>query len=279
MLYWIYDIPTFAFAALTMVVFVVASWICTFTLRRFVHARIHAKRNANDLVGATFSSFAVLYGLLLGLLAVGAYANFATVDENVSREAASLTVLYHMVSSYPSPVREELQGEISRYTLDTIDRVWPLQQKGIVPPESQDRLSGLYDALLAFKPHDQGEAVTHAETLRTLNEYAELRRGRLVNVRHGLPTILWYVVIVGGGDRRGFRLALRHGAAGPSDPRRPVRGLPRHDHLPHRRHGSPLPRRRQHLPRRPPDRLSPRSCSPAPPRDRDHEHRPGGPPR
>jgi hypothetical protein len=197
MLYWIYDIPTFAFAALTMVVFVVASWICTISLRRFVHARIHAKRNANDLVGATFSSFAVLYGLLLGLLAVGAYANFASVDENVSREAASLTVLYHMVSSYPSPVREKLQGEIGHYTLDTIDRVWPLQQKGIVPPESQDRLSALYDALLAFKPHDQGEAVTHAETLRTLNEYAELRRARLVNVRHGLPAVLWYVVIVG----------------------------------------------------------------------------------
>jgi hypothetical protein len=139
----------------------------------------------------------VLYGLLLGLLAVGAYANFADVEQNVSREAASLTVLYHMVSSYPSPIREELRGEIGRYTLDTIDRVWPLQEKGVVPPENQDRLSALYAALLSFKPHDQGEAITHAETLRTLNQYAELRRARLVNVKHGLPSILWYVVAIG----------------------------------------------------------------------------------
>jgi hypothetical protein len=196
MLYWIYDIPTFAFGALTMVVFVGGAWLTILALRSFVHARIHAKRSANDLVGATFSSFAVLYGLLLGLLAVGAYENFANVDENVSREAASLTVLYHMVSSYPSPIREELRGEIGAYTVDTIDRVWPLQEKGVLP-SGQDRLAALYAALLSFKPHDPGEAVTHAETLRTLNQYAELRRARLVNVRHGLPTILWYVVAIG----------------------------------------------------------------------------------
>ena len=133
MLYWIYDLPTFAFAALVLVIFVTGVWLTTVALRSFVHARIHAKRSANDLVGATFSSFAVLYGLLLGLLAVGAYENFAHVDEGVSREAASLTVLYHMVSSYPAPIREELRGDIADYTRDTIDTVWPLQRRGVVP--------------------------------------------------------------------------------------------------------------------------------------------------
>jgi hypothetical protein len=197
MFFWIYDIPTFVFGAITMITFVAAAWLTTIALRSFVHARIHAKRSANDLVGATFSSFAVLYGLLLGLLAVGAYENFAHVDEDVSREAASLTVLYHMVSTYPSPDREVLREKIAGYTLDTIDHVWPLQEKGVVPAESQQRFSGIYTSLLSFKPHDPGEAMTQAEALRTLNQYAELRRSRLVNVRHGLPTILWYVVGIG----------------------------------------------------------------------------------
>jgi len=197
MLYWIYDIPTFVLGALVLIIFVAGAWLTTLALRSFVRTRLHAKRSANDLIAATFSSFAVLYGLLLGLLAVGAYENFAHVDDGVSREAASLTVLYHLVSSYPAPIRDELRGDIAAYTLDTIDKVWPLQEKGLVPPENQRRLSTLYADLLSFKPHDPGETVTHAETLRTLNQYAELRRARLVNVRHGLPTILWYVVAIG----------------------------------------------------------------------------------
>ncbi len=163
---WIYDIPTFVFGVLTLVVFVGSASLTTSALRPFVRGHIHKWRSANDAVGFVFSSFAVLYGLLLGLLAVGAYANFSQVDENVSREAASLTVLYDMASNYPSPTRETLQHHIAAYTLDTIENAWPMQEKGVVPPEKLRRaMTALYATLLSFKPRDQGEAVTHAETL------------------------------------------------------------------------------------------------------------------
>lgn len=197
MLDWIYDIPTPAFGVLVLVVFVGAASLTTAALRPFVRAHIHRQRSANDAVGFIFSGFAVLYGLLLGLLAVGAYANFSQVDENVSREAASLTVLYHMASNYPSPTRETVQGDIAAYTLDTIEHAWPMQEKGIVPPDKTRGMTALYVSLLSFKPRDQGEAVTHAETLRALNRYIELRRGRMIDVRRGLPMILWEVVAIG----------------------------------------------------------------------------------
>jgi len=197
MIYWIYDIPTWAFGTLMCAVFGGGAWLAILALRPFVHSRLCAEHRANDLIGFTFSSFAVFYGLLLGLLAVAAYQNYSNVDDGVSREAASLTALYHMATSYPSPTRDELQKEISAYTLDTIERGWPLQRRGIRPYGGPQRMSLIYETLLAFEPHTAGEQIVHAETLRELNQYDELRRIRLTNVTAGIPAVLWYVVAIG----------------------------------------------------------------------------------
>ncbi len=197
MLYRVYDIPTWAFGAIMAVLFWASTWLAIIALRPFVHSRLRSEHRSNDLVGFTFSSFAVFYGLLLGLLAVAAYQNYSNVDDGVTREAAGLAALYHMVSSYPSPTREDLQEKISQYTQDTIERGWPLQRQGIVPSGGPQRMSALYSTLLSFKPHDVGEQVVQAETLRELNQYDELRRIRLANISTGVPAVLWYVVAIG----------------------------------------------------------------------------------
>jgi hypothetical protein len=197
MLNWIFIFPSWASAATLCAAFVAVTWAATLALRGYVRAQFHGDRTANDVVGFTFTGFAVFYGLLLGLVAVGAYQTYSTADEQVSREAASLGVLYHEVSAYPSPTREAMQADLRNYTLDTINKAWPLQQKGVIPTGGRQRMADLYTTLLAFSPSDTREAVIHAETLRSLNEYVELRRVRLSYIDAGLPDALWWVVIVG----------------------------------------------------------------------------------
>ena len=197
MLYWVYDIPNWAFGTIMAVLFWGATWLAIFALRPFVHSRLRSEPRANDFVGFTFSSFAVFYGLLLGLLAVAAYQNYSDVDDGVTREAASLIALYHMVSAYPSPTREELQHEISAYTLDTINRGWALQRQGILPSGGPQHMSRIYNTLLAFKPRTISQQIIHAETLREMNHYDALRRIRLADVQTGIPAVLWYVVAIG----------------------------------------------------------------------------------
>ena len=76
----------------------------------------------------------MIYGLLLGLLAVATYQNLSDVEKTVGNEAAALGALYRDVSAYPEPARSEVQAMIRDYTRYVIDEAWPLQQKGIVPP-------------------------------------------------------------------------------------------------------------------------------------------------
>jgi hypothetical protein len=88
------------------------------------------------MVGFALSSFSVLYGLLVGLLAVAAYQNFSSVADIVDKEASSLGALYRDLEGYPEPTKGRLQDELRDYTRNVIDKSWPLQRLGIVPTES-----------------------------------------------------------------------------------------------------------------------------------------------
>ncbi len=197
MFYWIYDLPTWALGSLISLGFVAITWSGTFAFRRLVHKRLRSERRANDLIGFMLSSFSVIYGVLLGLIAVAAYQSYANTDETVSREAASLASMYHMVSNYPQPARAALQRAVGLYTLQTIRIDWPQQQRGAVPAGGSRQITRLYSALLAFRPSDSAQIILHTATLDELNRYVELRRARLANVQAGIPAVLWFVVMVG----------------------------------------------------------------------------------
>ena len=73
MMYWIYDYPSWAIGLLFAVVFVAITWGGIFLTRATVHSWIHRQPRANEMVGTALSSFFVLFGLLLGLVAVATY--------------------------------------------------------------------------------------------------------------------------------------------------------------------------------------------------------------
>ena len=197
MFYWIYDYPTIYIGALFAAVFVGMTWLLIIVFRVAFHRWIHTEKRANDMVGFAFSSFSVLYGLLVGLLAVAAYQNFAGVSDIVTKEASSLAALYRDVEAYPQPIRGKLENDLRNYTRFVIDRAWPDQQKGIVPTEGTHRMTQIVDDLMSSEPAKKSEEIAQAEAYRQFNNYTELRRSRLANVNTGIPGVFWWVVALG----------------------------------------------------------------------------------
>lgn len=197
MLYWIYDYPAWAIGLLFATVFVAVAWIGTFVARKTVHAWVHREPRANEMIGFALSSFFVLYGLLLGLLAVAAYQNFSAVNDIVDKEASSLAALDRDFSSYPEPIRGRLLDQLREYTRYTIEDGWPQQRAGIVPKGGSERITSLSKVLFAFEPVTKGDEIKHAEALRQFNHLIEMRRSRLANVTTGLPPVLWWVLALG----------------------------------------------------------------------------------
>jgi hypothetical protein len=197
MMYWIYDCPSWAIGLLFVAVFVGVTWIGIFVTRGTVHSWVHREMRANDMVGLALSSFFVLFGLLLGLVAVATYQNYSSVSDTVDKEAYSLLPLYRDFGAYPEPIRDRLRDRLREYVRYTIEEGWPLMRRGIVPRGGTDRMTELSKLLLAFEPSNRREEIVHTEALGRFNRIVELRQARLANVTLGLPAVLWWVVAFG----------------------------------------------------------------------------------
>ena len=166
MLYWLYDIPTLLAVALFAVVFVGVCWMGIIWISPRLVPLVHHQPGLNEILGDYLQYFGVIYGLLLGLLAVATYQNYAEVENTVENEASSLAALYRDVSSYPEPKRSELEAILRDYTRYVIDEAWPLQRKGIVPAGAVKKVADFQASLVGFEPQTKSQEALHDAALK-----------------------------------------------------------------------------------------------------------------
>jgi hypothetical protein len=197
MLYWIYEIPSLWVVALFAALFVGVCWLGVVLLRPLVRAWFNPEARLNEILGDFLQYFGVIYGLLLGLLAVATYQNHTDVEKAVSSEASSLAALYRDVTGYPEPQRTELKTLLREYTRYVIEEAWPVQRQGIVPSGGVKRVADFQERLVLFEPQTKSQGALHDAAMRQFNSFFEYRRSRLYSVNSGIPALLWYTVAVG----------------------------------------------------------------------------------
>jgi hypothetical protein len=195
--YWIYDLPTWVLAVLFAVLFVGVTWLGIVLTRSHVRRWVETQPDWNEVMGYVLSCHGVLYGILLGLIAVGTYENYSDVEKTVDQEASALGALYHDVSSYPEPMRSELQALLREYCRYVIEEAWPAHRRGLIPEGGTARIGGFQRKLMTFEPATTGQEILHGAAVQQFNHLVEVRRERLHHVTTGLPPVLWYVVAVG----------------------------------------------------------------------------------
>lgn len=197
MFYWIYDLTTVQLLVLFCSLFVGSYWLGALLVRPLLLVLVRGQADVNNLVGYLLGSHGVIYGILLGLLAVAAFQNYADSDAIVATEAARLAALYRDVSAYPHPHRDALQGKLREYTEFLMGDGWAQQRKGQVPTKGTRIITEFQVELTRFEPQTKGQELLHAEALRAFNLLVETRQQRLNAVTGGIPALLWYVVVLG----------------------------------------------------------------------------------
>jgi hypothetical protein len=196
--YWIYDIPSLLAIAAFGAAFVGIFLLGTLVLRPFVRPWFHREPGLNATLGDYLQYFGIIYGLLLGLLAVGTYQNHTDAEKAVVSEAAALSALYRDVSGYPEPLRSDLRELVRDYTRSTIEDAWPQQRRGILPlPGPVNQVVAIYARMAQFEPQTMGQQAIHETALRQFDTFLESRRERLYSVTSGMPRVMWYTVALG----------------------------------------------------------------------------------
>jgi len=196
-MYWVYNLPNWLFELLTIMFFVGFSLVGMLPTRRWV-ARIHVQRSHNDIVGFYLAAVTVLYGVTLGLLAIGAWTTYTETEAKVARESAALSTLYRTAGGLPEPTRGLLRDDLRNYARQVIDISWPEQQRGILPLEDRAALRKFRTDFESFNPTTETQKILEAEIVQQFDMLQETRSMRLDSVRDELPTPLWTLILAGG---------------------------------------------------------------------------------
>src|SRR3982751_2563148 len=130
---WLYFLPSFLFFILVILFFAGFSIAGFLLVRRHIERWLGKPPAQNEVLSYYIAATGVVYGITLGLIAVGVWDNYIHVNIKVEEEAATLGDLYRDVTSYPEPFKGKLEAELKLYTRYVIDEAWPLQSEGIMP--------------------------------------------------------------------------------------------------------------------------------------------------
>jgi len=167
---WIFDIPlviTGPAIILSLCLFAVGGLI---VVRRRMLPRLHIQAEDSELSGSVVHGVMVLYGLAVALIMVSVWEAYSDVSRIVSGEASSLNGLYRDVSSYPEPIRSDLQKELRDYVDQVIHEAWPMQRRGQIPGQGVVHMDRFQAVLDKFEPVTEGQKLLHGETLRAFNQ-------------------------------------------------------------------------------------------------------------
>jgi Protein of unknown function (DUF4239) len=152
----------------------------------------------NDVAGFIYAVLGVAYAVLLAFVVIAVWEEYKTAQTNVESEANELAGVYFLASQLPEPQRTRLQDLARTYARVAVEEEWPMMERGQTSPRADSLLGQLRLELLQFDPRTRGEQVLYERGLTDLHNAIDARRSRLLEVREGIPNLLWVVLVVGG---------------------------------------------------------------------------------
>ena len=196
-MFWIYDIPVWLLGISTIMLFIMGSLLGLVVSRKWIYLKMRLSNESNEAINGYFAGVGVLYGLLLGLVAVAAWGNFENVGDIASKESAAIAALYRDVSALDQPAKKSLQQELEKYTRYVIQVDWPAHQKGELPSGGTLILSEFHRHLGNYPPQSIQQQILMSEAVSAFNKLIEVRRSRLSAVNSGIPAVFWVTILFG----------------------------------------------------------------------------------
>jgi uncharacterized membrane protein YraQ (UPF0718 family) len=165
-------------------------------VQRLVPSRL--RREHNDVAGFIYAVLGVIYAVLIALVVIAVWEDFAVARDTVEREASELDDVFRLAHSLPDPAGRQLQELARSYAQVVVDEEWALMAQGRTSPRAWDLLDEMTLRFENVEVRTKAEEVLYAEALNRMNELEDARNARLVEAREGIPIVLWGVLVGNG---------------------------------------------------------------------------------
>ena len=152
----------------------------------------------NAATGIIYAALYVMFGVTIGFSLFLVWQQYDAAQKMAESEAAHVEELYRLAEGFPEPERGRVQDLAASYARVVVEEEWPMMQQGRTSPRAGEIADELQRSIQVFEPRTEAEQELQGEGLTQVDELDEERALRLLEVREGLPPILWVVLITGG---------------------------------------------------------------------------------
>jgi hypothetical protein len=156
------------------------------------------RQSHNAATGIIYAALYVMFGVTIGFSLFLVWQQYDEAQKIAEREAAHVEALYQLAGSFPEPEQGRIQDLAASYARIVVEEEWPMMQQGRTSPRAETLIAELQRSIQDFEPRTQAEQALQSEGLTQVDDLDEERALRLLEVREGIPPILWVVLVVGG---------------------------------------------------------------------------------
>jgi hypothetical protein len=165
-------------------------------VRRVLHSQNLI--SSHDVGGYLLSVVGTMYAVILGLIVVDAMTRFQEARQTTEHESNALANLLLLSSQLPREKKAQIQGLALAYVARVLEDEWPMLDHGQFAPGARRAALDLIDAVSRFEPQTAKEAEIYAAEMEAVCELWNSRRTRINTASHGIPSLEWVVLVVGG---------------------------------------------------------------------------------
>jgi hypothetical protein len=125
------------------------------------------------------------------------WENFAQAEQRAQSEVDAATDVWRLSRHLPSPDASRLRADLRRYTEAVIVEEWPAMQQGGSSARTQRLMVALIDDAAGMNASNLHQATLQNAVLERVQRMADLRRRRIYDNQSGIPSLLWFGLLVG----------------------------------------------------------------------------------
>jgi hypothetical protein len=176
---------------LVVSVFMLIAVVGLTLVQRIVPSQL--RQQHNDVAGFIYAVLGVVYAVLIALVVIAVWEDYAAARDTVEREASELDDVFRLAHPLPDPQGRQLQELARSYAQE-----WALMAQGRTSPQAWDLLDEMTLLFENVEVRTKAEQVLYSEALDRINELSDARNARLGEANEGIPAVLWGVLVVGG---------------------------------------------------------------------------------
>jgi len=141
----------------------------------------------------------IIFGLLVGFIAVQVWGDFEKAKIAVATEAGALRTVVLLADAFPDAEKTRIDALINRHIEEAVNKEWPAMARGKM------KLSNLPMALiqelhetLAITPTNESQRLAQPDMMRAVHTALEARRQRIVVSQSSVGTVKWAGILLQG---------------------------------------------------------------------------------